>query len=164
MIKRDHVFTPEKLKYIKGNERPDVDCILCSIVKEDPKVKILEILRTDYFIISANLYPYNPGHIMIFPIKHIENITEFNTEEILELHNLQILSMKKIKEIYGAFGFNIGYNIGLVSGASIAHLHLHIVPRYPKETGFMDIIGGARIYVEDPKVTVQKLKQAFKNE
>lgn len=160
MEKRDLLFVPSKINYVKG-ERPNVDCILCSVVVNDPQVPSLDIYRTKNFIVSANLFPYNPGHLMIFPIRHLETIEDFTQEEALEVHELQVKSLKILKKTYNTQSYNVGYNIGKTSGASIDHIHLHIVPRYPKEVGFIDIIGGARIIVEDPNDTVKKLSEEF---
>lgn len=156
----DRLFVPSKQEYVKG-KRPNVKCILCSVVDKDPKVEKLDIYSSENFVISVNLYPYNPGHLIIFPKKHIENITELKENEILELHKLQVMSINILKENYNAQAFNVGYNIGLNSGASIEHLHMHIVPRYPREVGFIDVIAGTRIIVEDPISTVNKLRDIF---
>jgi ATP adenylyltransferase len=79
------------------------------------------------------------------------------------MHKLQVFTIKVLKELYNPGGFNIGYNVGYCSGASIDHVHQHIVPRYKRELGFIDIISGAKIFIEDPKETLKKLKEAFKN-
>jgi len=159
-MEKQYLFTPDKLNYIIG-ERPKVDCILCAVVNGDKSVKSLEVHRDKNFIVSVNLYPYNLGHIIIFPVRHIEDIISFSEEEIIELHNLQIMSIKVIKKLYNATSFNIGYNIGEASGASIKHLHLHVVPRYLREAGFLDILNGCRLIVESPTETVRKLKECF---
>jgi ATP adenylyltransferase len=160
MEKIDRLFVPSKQEYAKGN-RPNVKCILCAIIEKNPGVELLDIHRSNNFVVSANLFPYNPGHLMIFPIKHIESITPLTSDEVVELHQLQLLSLKILNQYYNAQGFNVGYNLGSVSGASISHLHLHIVPRYQREVGFIDVIGSARIIVEDPRDTVKKLTKAF---
>lgn len=160
MCEQSRLFVPSKKDYIFG-KRPQVECILCSVVEKNPEVSCLEIFRGEHFIISANLYPYNSGHIMIFPKRHIETIEDFTPEEVLESFELQKKSLKILREIYNPQGFNVGYNMGESSGGSIAHLHLHIVPRYHREVGFIDVIGGSRIIVEDPNETMEKLQKAF---
>ncbi len=158
---RQNLFVPNKMPYAKGKNRPDVDCILCGIVEKNEKVECLEVHRTDLFVISLNLYPYSPGHLLIFPKRHIIDVRELSSEEVLHLHNLQCLSFEVLTHAYQPRGFNIGYNMGEASGASIPHLHLHVVPRYPRELGFMDVIGGTRIIIEDPNVTQEKLYGIF---
>ncbi|PKL15142.1 MAG: hypothetical protein CVV50_01080 [Spirochaetae bacterium HGW-Spirochaetae-6] len=108
--------------------------------------------------ISLNLYPYNPGHLMIFPHRHIEDLREIAPEEETELSYLTKLSLNLLEKVYQATGFNLGYNMGPFSGASINHLHLHIVPRYPNEVGFLDILSGTKLIVEEPQLTQSRLK------
>ena len=158
---RQNLFVPNKLPYAKGKNRPDVECILCAIVAKDDKVERLEVYRTELFIISLNLYPYSPGHLLIFPQRHVVDLRELNSDEVLGFHELQCLSFEVLSEAYQPRGFNVGFNMGETSGASIPHLHLHVVPRYQRELGFMDVIGGARIIIEDPIVTQENLRNLF---
>lgn len=158
---KKNLFVPSKGEYVKG-KRPAVECILCSIMQNDPEVINLEIVRSKNFIIAVNLYPYNPGHLMIFPNRHIEEIEKLSFPEVKELHKLTIISLKILRNLYNPHGFNIGYNLGKGSGASIKHLHLHIVPRYENELSFIDVLSGSKIFVEEPKDTVQKLKREYK--
>ncbi len=158
---RENLFVPNKMPYAKGKNRPAVECILCAIVEKSDKVERLEVHRTELFTISLNLYPYSPGHLIIFPNRHIVDMRELNSEEVIELHQLECLSFEVLSHAYQPRGFNVGYNMGESSGASIPHLHLHVVPRYPRELGFMDVIGGARIIIEDPNVTQEKLAKIF---
>jgi ATP adenylyltransferase len=161
--KRDHLFVPSKQNYARG-ERPKVDCILCEIVAERDTVDRLEITRTDHFLVSLNLHPYNPGHVMVFPRRHILHPAEFTGEEVADRHRLELRCIAVLDQLYRASGYNVGYNLGRASGASIEHWHLHIVPRYERELGFMDIIGGAKIMVEDPIRTRDRLREAFARE
>jgi ATP adenylyltransferase len=158
---RKNIFVPSKGKYVRG-KRPIVDCILCAIIQNEPKIINLEVFRSKSFIIAVNLYPYNPGHLMIFPNRHIEKIEKLSLSEVKELHKLTIISLKVLKNLYKPHGFNIGYNLGKGSGASIKHLHLHIVPRYENELSFIDVLSDSKIIVEEPKDTVQKLKSEYK--
>ncbi len=158
---RQNLFVPNKMPYAKGKNRPDVTCILCAIVEKDEKVERLEVHRTELFTISLNLYPYSPGHLLIFPNRHVLDVRELTSEEVLHLHELQCLCFEVLTHAYQPRGYNVGYNMGEASGASIPHLHLHVVPRYPRELGFIDVIGGARIIIEDPNATQEKLLQVF---
>ncbi len=161
----DHVFPPNKGEYIrkrrKSREERDESCILCSIASRSPEVDNLEVYREDGFIVSVNLYPYNPGHVMIFPERHVEDTRTLTPQERSVLWRLTDHVMDVLDKVYTPGGYNVGFNIGEASGASISHLHLHIVPRYNSELGFMDIIGGAKIYIEQPGITVEKLREAF---
>ena len=157
---RKILFSPDKLKYAQG-DRPPVDCILCASLDCVDGVDRLIVYESSSFFVTLNLFPYNPGHLMIAPKRHIETIEELNVEEVLDCHHLQIMSIKVLKLMYNPQGFNLGYNMGQFSGASISHLHFHVVPRYSSEVGFMDVINGARIIVEAPTVTKERMKEKF---
>jgi ATP adenylyltransferase len=155
-----HLFVPNKLEYVRG-KRPSTPCILCAIKERRKEVKCLDVYRTEHFIVSLNLYPYNPAHLLIFPKRHILDVRQLLEEETKQMHELLCAALSVLEKVYEPAGFNIGYNIGREAGASIEHLHLHIVPRYRGELGFVDIMSGARIMVEDPQKTQEKLKEAF---
>lgn len=163
MIERQHLIAHNKLDYVRGH-RPQVDCILCAVRDHHPEVESLEIIRDDLFLISINLYPYNSGHLMVVPLRHVEWPDELSDEEALRLHQLQKRCLKVIRSLYPASGFNIGYNLGATGGGSIAHLHLHLVPRFLNEQGFMTTIGQTHIIVESPQEMVAKFKLAFAEE
>lgn len=158
---RDNLFVPGKMSYARGEKCPDVECILCAIVDGSDKVVRLDVYRSELFIVALNLYPYAPGHLMVFPQQHVTDVRMLDDEEVMELHRLQNLCLDILEELYTPSGFNLGYNLGKAGGASIEHLHLHIVPRYVRETGFIDIIGGAKIIVEDPNITLSRVQEAF---
>lgn len=159
-MERKYLFNIDKIKYITG-DKPDVECILCAINDKNPDVKSLELFRTEHFIGTVNLYPFNIGHLMIFPKRHCTDISELTDEEGLDLHRMTVKSVKILKKEFNPAGFNIGYNMGDGSGGSIKHLHLHIVPRYINEIGFIDVLAGDRIIVQDPVVVMEKLKKHF---
>ena len=119
------------------------------------------IWEDQLFAISANLYPYNPGHVLLFPRRHIHDLREMSKDEEERHWELTKETLCILDHIYKPAGFNIGFNIGDASGASIWHLHQHIVPRYPKELGFLDVTAGAKIFIEDPIVTMNTLKKEF---
>jgi ATP adenylyltransferase len=159
-MNRRYLFNTEKIKYIKGN-KPRVECILCSIRDRNPDVSSLEIKRTEHSIVTVNLYPFNTGHLMVFPLKHYTDLSEMTDSEALDLHRLTAESIKILKEEFNPAGFNIGYNMGVVAGGSIEHIHQHIVPRYANEIGFIDVLAGDRIIVLDPCEVMERLKKKF---
>lgn len=163
-VKREkHHIVANKLAYAKG-KRPPVSCILCAVARDDPQVNILRVFSHGEWFVTLNLYPYNPGHLMIVPQAHYLDVRELSEGQVLELHRLQLLSLRVLDREYQPGGYNIGYNIGPASGASIEHLHLQIVPRYRNELGFFDIISDSRVIVEEPRVTKQRLTAAFAQE
>ena len=155
-----HRVVANKLAYAKG-KRPAVDCILCAVAQDDPKVDNLLVYRHGGHFVTLNLFPYNPGHLMIVPENHYLDVRELSEEEVLATHRLQTLSLRVLEQVYRPTGFNLGYNLGPSSGASIPHIHLQIVPRYPTEIGFFDILSDTRVIVEEPHVTKDKLRRAF---
>lgn len=160
---KKHLFIPSKIDYVRG-KRPKVECILCAIIVRDSRVVDTCVYNNSMVTVALNLYPYNPGHLMVFPNRHVEDLTKLSSDEVIEMHRLTVLSMKIVRELYHSQGFNIGYNLGEAAGASIKHLHLHIVPRFRNELGFIDIIAGSKIFVEDPAQAMIKLRKAFLKE
>ncbi|MFB0560165.1 MAG: HIT family protein [Candidatus Lokiarchaeia archaeon] len=160
MIKkfRSYICAPSKGDYARGDNRPKVDCILCSIAEGNPEVQQKIIYRNDENMVVLNIYPYNPGHLLIFPIRHVEDFEELSEEEICSLFILTQKSVKLLKEVYHPQGFNIGVNQGDAAGASVKHFHIQVVPRYSSEIGFMETINGTRVVVETLDETIKKLR------
>lgn len=154
---RTHLQAIGKLNYIKG-DRPKVDCILCCIRDNDPRVESLKVYEDDQVFITLNRYPYNPGHLMVIPRIHIEKFEDLSDQQRDYLFNIVIKIQKLLQEVFQPIGFNVGYNQGQFAGASINHIHVHVVPRYKSELGFIDIIGQARIVPEDVYSVYQKIK------
>ncbi|GAB6275975.1 MAG: HIT domain-containing protein [Rectinema sp.] len=156
----EYLFSFNKIAYLKG-KRPK-GCILCLVRDGSEDVEKLIVHQTELFIISLNLYPYNPGHMIIFPKRHITDIREYTQEEKKELDELVPECLNALDRYGNPSAFNIGYNMGLSGGASIEHLHLHIIPRYPREIGIAELVGGSRVLVQDPKDTLVQLKEIFR--
>jgi ATP adenylyltransferase len=159
-VPRRNLFVASKYEYVRGG-RPSVQCILCGILAGDPAVANLTVHTGKLFSICLNLYPYSPGHLMIYPHRHIKDPREMTAEETLEWKALLDVSMDVLEEAFRCHGFNVGLNLGVGGGASIAHLHWHLVPRFRNELGFMDIIGGAKIIIADPNETQARLRNAY---
>ncbi|HUT65062.1 MAG TPA: HIT domain-containing protein [Spirochaetota bacterium] len=159
-LKFQNLFSLNKLSYIKGG-KPKVDCILCSIVENNKDVVSLLVTEGSHTAVCVNKFPYNSGHILIFPKRHITDYRELETDERREIDELLRKSLDVLDSLYAPAGYNIGLNIGDFAGASISHLHLHVIPRYKNELGFIDIVGGSKIIVEDPAVTMARLHEAF---
>ena len=157
-----YFFNFDKMSYVKG--RHPAGCILCLARDRSPDVVDLSIWRDAQFVASVNLYPYNPGHLMIYPCRHVEDIRELTREEETELVALQRWLLGILDRACAPHAYNIGFNMGAAAGASINHLHLHIIPRYPRETGIADLIAGRRVLVEDPRETVRRLSDLVAQE
>ena len=155
-----YLFNTEKIKYVTG-DKPDVDCILCALRDRDPRVKNYELKRTAHCIVTINLYPFNPGHLMVFPQRHLTDLRDMSDSEVMDMHRLMSASCSIINQEFNPSGFNIGFNLGAGSGASIDHIHQHIVPRYENEVGFLDVLAGTRVVVVDPQEVLARLKDRF---
>ena len=152
-----------KLEYVQGKSRPEVECILCSIKKDDEKVVSLKIYEDEICFVVLNLYPFNPGHLMCVPNRHITKFIELTKKELLHLNRtiqgLQLL----LDKLYAPKGYNIGINQGIFAGGSIQHLHIHVVPRFGTELGFIDIIGKTRVLPEGLNSVKEKLSKNVSN-
>jgi len=152
-----YVSVPEKAKYSKGLDRPKVDCLLCAMVRGDKSVETRVVFQDENGMVVLNRYPYSPGHLMVFPKKHVEKLSELDEKALVALFNLVKRSSKLIEKAYAPPGMNIGINQGRFSGASVMHLHVHIVPRYENETGFMEVLAGTRVVHETLDDSMKKL-------
>lgn len=152
-----YFFNFDKMVYVKG--RHPAGCILCLLRDRNPDVVDLSIWRDANFVASVNLYPYNPGHLLLYPCRHVEDVRELTEEEEREMVALQRWLLGILDRACSPHAYNIGFNMGAAAGASISHLHLHIIPRYPRETGIADLIAGRRVLVEDPRETARRLSQ-----
>jgi ATP adenylyltransferase len=151
----EYFFNFDKMAYIKG-KKPE-GCILCLIRDSSPEVTDLTVHRSEFFITAVNLYPYNPGHLIIFPKRHLLDIRDYTVEEEADLNNIRRRIIDALDSLYSPAGYNFGYNMGRSAGASIDHLHQHIIPRHQRELGMADLIAGKRLLIESPIDTAKKL-------
>ena len=148
----DRLWTPHRMAYIRGESKPadasEGECPFCRIPgwSDDDG---LVVHRGDLAYAVLNLYPYSPGHLMVCPYRHLADYTETTVEEAAEIGALTKTAMRVLRSVSGAGGFNIGMNQGHVAGAGIAaHLHQHVVPRWPGDQNFMPIIGRTKTLPE----------------
>ena len=136
-----HLWTPHRLVYIQHGQQPaDNECPFClAIDKTDEDALIVH--RGTHAYVLLNLFPYNSGHMLVCPYRHISTYDQASPEEVAEIAALTQQAMRVLKSVSGAHGFNIGMNQGEVAGAGIAgHLHQHIVPRWRNDANFFPII------------------------
>ena len=155
----EYFYNFEKIAYLKTKK---VDgCIFCQMMEGDAEITDTVVHRTEDIVVTLNLYPYNPGHILIFPLRHVEDIRDLSETERRSLDAMLDKALGVLDSLYNPAGYNIGFNMGLEAGASVKHLHLHIIPRYPHELGIAELLGGKRVLVEDLNRTREKLVKAF---
>ena len=146
----ERLYTPHRMVYLRGEGKPDTQeageqCPFCR-APSLPVDEGLVFARGEHVFGVLNLYPYNAGHLMICPYRHVADYTDLTDAEVAELGAFTQKAMRVVREVSGAHGFNIGMNQGAVSGAGIAgHLHQHVVPRWGGDSNFMPIIGGTKV-------------------
>ena len=141
------LWTPHRMAYITGDQDPDEDaCPFCR-GPQRPDEEVLIVARGTHAFVVMNLYPYNSGHLLVCPYRHIATYDEANDEEVLEIGHLTQTAMRVLREDAHVAGFNLGMNQGRIAGAGIAgHLHQHIVPRWPLDSNFFPIIAKTKAF------------------
>lgn len=140
----DRLYAPHRMAYLTGGKSDD-GCPFC-VAPDLGGDDALVFARGTLVFGVMNLYPYNSGHVMFCPYRHVADYSDLTSEEVAELGAMTQRGMTVLRKVSGAQGFNIGMNQGSISGAGIAgHLHQHVVPRWGGDTNFMPIIGNAKV-------------------
>jgi ATP adenylyltransferase len=143
------LWMPHRMAYIKGEGKPadgsEVECPFCEIPKLSDADGLIVARGTDVYAV-LNLYPYNSGHLMVVPYRHVADYTDLTEPETAELAEFTKRSMRALRDASQAQGFNIDMNMGGVAGAGIAaHLHQHVVPRWGGDANFMPVVGRTKV-------------------
>lgn len=155
------LWAPWRIEYITGGKKEG--CIFCDKPKEGNDKKNLILYKGETSFIIMNRYPYSNGHLMAVPYRHINNMSELDHKERLELMNLTTKCIEILK-VMNPDGFNIGMNLGTAGGAGIDdHLHFHIVPRWNGDTNFMPLIADVKVMPEYLEDTYETLSEQIKN-
>jgi ATP adenylyltransferase len=154
----ERLWRPWRSEYVSTAGEGD-DCFFCTHLSEDDDVKNGVLSRAENSFILLNAYPYNSGHLMIAPNRHVAELEELEDAEMMELFAETRRAVTALKEAYKPHGFNIGMNLGRVAGAGIpGHLHVHVVPRWGGDTNFMPVIAGTKVLPEMLEETAEKLR------
>ena len=139
------LWTPHRLVYIENGQQPDDDvCPFCRAPELDDEQALI-VARGTHAYVLLNLYPYNSGHLLVCPYRHVAHYDEATTDEVAEIAALTQTAMRVLTATSGCHGFNIGMNQGRIAGAGIAaHLHQHIVPRWALDSNFFPIVAGTK--------------------
>lgn len=139
------LWTPHRLVYIEDGQQPtDDDCPFCAAPSMDDE-KALIVARGTHAYVLLNLFPYNSGHLLVCPYRHIATYDEASAEEVAEIGSLTQTAMRVLRATSSCDGFNLGMNQGRIAGAGIAaHLHQHIVPRWALDSNFFPIVAGTK--------------------
>jgi len=156
----ERLWSPWRLAYVTRTAKGESEgCIFCENNGLDDSLVVYT--GTTCFVI-LNLYPYNNGHLMVVPKRHLPDLASTSADERAELMALSRLSELAIHEAYHPHGINVGINLGRPAGAGVLdHLHIHMVPRWNGDTNFMGVIGNTRVLPEDLSMAVQRLRPIF---
>ena len=162
------LWTPHRLAYLKGENRPtkdnDVECPFCRVPREDDEAGLI-VARGELVYAVLNLYPYSSGHLLICPYRHIPDYTDLTADEAAEFSSFTATAMRVLRRVSNPGGFNIGMNQGAVAGAGIAgHLHQHIVPRWSGDANFLPIIARTRTMASLLHTTRALLAESWQRE
>ena len=156
------LYSPWRMKYILSEK--DNKCIFC-INKEASDADHLIVYRSTTCYVILNLYPYNNGHILVVPNRHIAVLSDLDQEELFDLFRIVQMSERVIKKVYSPDGINIGINLGKAAGAGIDdHIHVHLVPRWSGDVNFMTSVSGTRVIPDDFHNSFKILKEGFDND
>lgn len=154
------IWAPWRINYILGPK--ETGCLFCEKLQAKNSREALILYQGKKSFVMMNLYPYNNGHLMIAPYRHLSSLDLLEKNDLLDLMQLVQESAKIIKQLFKPDGLNIGINEGKVAGAGVAdHLHLHTVPRWSGDTNFMPVLSDTRVISEHLFSTYDKLLPYF---
>jgi ATP adenylyltransferase len=154
------LWAPWRIEYILGEK--EQTCLFCRVLSEDDDRANLVLHRGRRAFVIMNLYPYNPGHLMVAPNEHISDLERLDDETAAEVMTLTQRCVAVLKKKMNADGVNAGLNLGEIAGSSIKeHLHMHIVPRWQGDNNFMPVIGDMRVVPQSLHDTYDHLAAEF---
>jgi ATP adenylyltransferase len=140
----DRLWTPHRMAYVAPQEPVQEGCPFCAM-EDLPVEESLVVARQEHCFAVLNLHPYNPGHLMVLPLRHVAELEELTTAEATELTTMTQQAIRVLKQVSGPHAFNVGLNLGGVAGGSLAdHLHQHVVPRWSGDANFITVIGATK--------------------
>jgi ATP adenylyltransferase len=143
-VTEQRLWAPWRLEYIKGPKADE--CIFCTKPEAGDDRGSYIVRRGEHCFVMLNAFPYNNGHLMVAPYRHVPSIEELEGDALLELMTLAQQGLGALRAAYAPEGFNLGINQGKVAGAGVEHhVHLHVVPRWGADTNFMPVIGDTRV-------------------
>ena len=158
---RDVIESPHRLKYVRRLIKPE-GCVFCDAYKNARSPDSLVLFRTRNMMVILNKYPYNNGHLLIVPKRHIADFEKLTDKELITMQKLTKECIKIIKKAYNPHGINMGMNLGRIAGAGIPdHIHHHIIPRWGGDTNFFPLIGETKLVVETVEHSYTRLKPYF---
>ncbi len=158
-----NLWAPWRIYYVQGLSKTN-ECFICHNLKNpQDDDKNLVLWRTSKSIVVLNRFPYNNGHLLIAPNRHIPDLQSATDEELLEVTKLIVESQKALTEVLKPHGFNVGMNFGRCAGAGLPdHLHVHLVPRWDGDTNFMSVCSDTDVISQSLTELLSQLKKVSK--
>jgi ATP adenylyltransferase len=162
----ERLWSPWRMEYIRqasSGEEPD-GCLFCTVAAAGDDEASMILGRGQHAFVLMNAFPYNPGHVMVAPYRHVGDAEELTDDELLDVGRLQQAALRALREEMSPHGYNVGINLGRVAGAGIPdHVHWHVVPRWNGDTNFTTVVGQTRVLPESIEDTFRKLRARFGN-
>jgi len=160
----DYLWTPWRYAYVSATEKT-TGCVFCDAAKELDDQKARIVYRGQHCFVILNAYPYTPGHVMIVPYAHLDELRKLPVEAANEMMALSQSMETVLRELYSPDGINLGMNIGKAAGAGIAgHIHMHVLPRWVADANFMSVVGETRVLPETLDVTWRRMREAIRQQ
>ncbi|MEZ0345060.1 MAG: HIT domain-containing protein [Infirmifilum sp.] len=155
----DVLFAPWRMRYIEYTKiERDQECFICKGYRERNDEDNLVVYKGERVVVLMNKFPYNTGHLLVAPARHVPDLESLTDEELCVLFKAVKLSIQVLKAVFSPDGFNIGINLGRVAGAGLeSHLHVHVVPRWNGDTNFMPVIGSTKVIPEALRDTYHRI-------
>jgi ATP adenylyltransferase len=159
----DYLWTPWRYAYVTGAEKTSA-CIFCELPKLGDDARARIVYRAKYCFIVLNTFPYTPGHVMVVPFAHLDELQKLPAEAAHELMELSQRVERVLRQLYKPDGINLGMNVGKAAGAGVAgHIHMHVLPRWVADSNFMSVVGETRILPETLEMTYERIKGALQS-
>lgn len=150
----------DRMQYLRSGA--SADCFLCEDAATDDPQAHLVLERDEQILILMNRYPYNSGHLLVAPLRHVGDLEDLQPTELNRVMEGSMQCLSALRQTYAPQGFNVGFNLGSAGGAGVpGHLHLHVVPRWTGDTNFMPVVGQTKVLPEGLDQTYQRLKAYF---
>jgi len=159
----ERLWSPWRMEYLEAarDEEPE-GCVFCALLEQEDAEAARVLARDELAFVALAKYPYNPGHLLVLPVRHTGELEALTPPEHAAIASLLGRGIRALRETADPHGFNVGLNLGRVAGAGIPeHLHWHVVPRWGGDTNFMPVIGETRVLPELLAETYRKLAPRF---
>jgi ATP adenylyltransferase len=158
----DYLWTPWRYAYVTSAEKVS-GCIFCDLPKAGDDAKARIVYRGQHCYIVLNTYPYTPGHVMIVPFAHLDELQKLPSSASHEMMDLSQKMESVLRSLYTPDGINLGINIGKAAGAGVAgHIHMHVLPRWVADANFISVVGETRMLPESLETTYSRISKVLK--